>query len=126
MPGTQADSFGSDGAGANTSPDDIARSLGSVWQRFSGERPSSTTVEIDKDVIRCVIEDQAPEARADENRESPADAHLSPDSRRFDYDATAAITRVTGRRVIAFIRKRDKTTRTSTQTFILDRPRPRF
>jgi hypothetical protein len=126
MPGTQADSFGSVGAGANTSSEEIAQSLGSVWQRFSGQRPSSTTVEIDKDVIRCVIEEKAPEARADEDGESPADAHLSPDSRRFDYNATAAITRVTGRRVIAFIRKRDKTAQTSTQTFILDQPRPRF
>jgi hypothetical protein len=127
MPGPQADTFGSDGAGGNATSEEIARSLGSVWQRFSGQRPKSTTVEIDKDVIRCVIEEKAPEeAWADEDGESPPEAHLSVDSRRYDYDATAAIARVTGRRVIAFIPKRNKRTQTSTQTFILDRPRARF
>ena len=62
MPGPQADTLGSDGASANTTSDEIARSLGSVWQRFSGQRPKSTTVEVDRDVIRCVIEEKAPEA----------------------------------------------------------------
>ena len=42
------------------------------------------------------------------------------------HNATAAITRITGRRVVAFIPKRDKKAETSTQTFLLDRPRPRF
>ena len=40
--------------------------------------------------------------------------------------ATAAITRITGRRVVAFITKRDKQTETSTQTFLLERPLRRF
>jgi hypothetical protein len=126
MPGPQADAFGPDEAGGNTTSQEIARSLGSVWQRFSGQRPRSTNVEVDKDVIRCVIEEGPPEERVAEDPESSADANLSLDSRRFNYDATAAITRVTGRRVIAFIPKRDKKTQTSTQTFILDRPRARF
>jgi hypothetical protein len=125
MPGPQADTFGPDGAGDNTTSQEIARSLGSVWQRFSGQRPRSTNVEIDRDVIRCVIEEGPPEARVAEDPESSADASLSLDSQRFNYNATAAITRVTGRRVIAFIPKRDKGTQTSTQTFILDRPRAR-
>jgi hypothetical protein len=124
MPGPQADAIGSNGAGENATSDEIARSLGSVWQRFSGQRPKSTTVEIDRDVIRCVIEEKPPEERDDEDGETPTDAHMSP--RRFDYNATAAITRVTGRRVVAFIPKRDKKTQTSTQTFILDRPRAKF
>jgi hypothetical protein len=41
-------------------------------------------------------------------------------------NATAVITRITGRRVVAFIPKRDKQTETSTQTFLLERPRRRF
>lgn len=126
MPGPQADTFEADGAGGNTTSQEIARSLGLVWQRFSGQRPRSTNVEIDKDVIRCVIEEGPPEeARVAEDPESSGDANLSLDSQRFNYNATAAITRVTGRRVIAFIPKRDKRTQTSTQTFILDRPRAR-
>ena len=83
-------------------------------------------VEIDRDVIRCVIEEKDPEAQDHEDGEPPAEVELSPDSRKFDYNATAAITRVTGRRVVAFIAKRDKKTQTSTQTFILDRPRAKF
>jgi hypothetical protein len=41
-------------------------------------------------------------------------------------NATAAITRITGRRVMAFIPKRNKETETSTQTFLLERPLRRF
>ena len=121
MPGQQVDSV-SDGTGGNATSEEIARSLGSVWLRFSGQRPKSTTVEIERDVIRCVIEEKPLEAVADEDAEPPTEAELSPDSRRFDYDATAAVARVTGRRVIAFIPKRNK----KTQTFILDQPRARF
>jgi hypothetical protein len=129
--GSKASKFslvGSDGAGANTTSEEIARSLGSVWQRFSGKRPKSTTVEVDNDVVRCVIEEKAPEAWGDEDGGSPAGAHLARarGSRRFDYNATAAVARVKGRRVIAFIPKRDKRTHTSTQTFILDQPQARF
>jgi hypothetical protein len=126
MPGPQANASDTDASAGTTASDEIARSLGSVWQRFSGHRPKSTNVEIEKDVVRCVIEENTPEAQLEEDDETTADADASPDSRRFDYNATAAVTRVTGRRVIAFIPKRDKKNLTSTQTFILDRPRQRF
>src|SRR5215216_1324047 len=105
------------GSGADTTSDQIARSLGSVWQRFSGQRPKSTSVEIEKNVVRCTT---------DEDAEVTAEPGLSTDSPSFNYNATAAITRATGRRVVAFIPKRDKKTQISTQTFILDQPRQRF
>jgi hypothetical protein len=126
MPGPQVYTSDSDGSAGNPACEEIARSLGSVWQRFSGQRPKSTNVEIEKDVVRCVIEENSPEALLEEDGESTVDADASPDSRRFDYNATAAVTRVTGRRVVAFIPKRDKKNMTSTQTFILDRPRQKF
>lgn len=133
MPGPQAQASESNGAGTNTGSDEIARpsdeiarSLGSVWQRFSGQRPKSTTVEIDTDVIRCVIEENPPEARSEDDGELSPEVELSPDSRRFDSNARAAVARVTGRRVVAFIPKRNKKGLTATQTFILDRPRQRF
>jgi hypothetical protein len=103
----------------NETSDQIARSMGSVWQRFSGARPKSTSVEIERNVVRCVIEE------ADEDAEA-VEPGLSPDSPSFSYNATAVITRVTGRKVVAFIPKRDKKAQTSTQTFILDQPRQRF
>jgi hypothetical protein len=126
MPAAQANTSDSDLPAGNTASEEIARSLGSVWQRFSGHRPKSTNVEIEKDVVRCVIEENSPEALVEEDEESTVEADASPDSRRFDYNATAAVTRVTGRKVIAFIPKRDKKNLTSTQTFILDRPRQKF
>jgi hypothetical protein len=103
---------------------EIARSLGSVWQRFSGQRPKSTTVEMEQHVVRCVIEEGTPEPEAEEDGAISGDPRLSPAG--FQHQATAAIARATGRRVVAFIPNRDKKTETSTQTFILDRPRQRF
>ncbi len=115
-----------DGSGGDSASDQIARSLGSVWLRFSGQRPKSTTVEIEKHVVRCTIEERSPEEATDEDAEAGGEPGLSPDSPSFNYNATAAISRATGRRVIAFIPKRDKKAHVSTQTFILDQPRQRF
>jgi hypothetical protein len=113
--------------GGDTTSDEIARSLGSVWQRFSGQRPKSTSVEIERNVVRCVIEEGTAEPAAEDGAEAPEhEAGLSPDSPSFSYNATAVITRATGRRVVAFIPKRNKKAQTSTQTFILDQPRQRF
>lgn len=115
-------------SGADSTSDQIARSLGSVWQRFAGQRPKSTSVEIEKNRITCVIEEGSPEPASNEDDAggSGGDSDLSPDSASFGYNATAVITRATGRRVIAFIPKRDKKSQTSTQTFVLDQPRQRF
>lgn len=83
------------------------------------------SVEVNRDSVRCVIEDEATEVSDDEDGGTRlADSELA--STRFGYDSTAAITRVTGQRVIAFIPKRDRKTQVVTQTYILDRPRQRF
>lgn len=107
-----------------TVTDEIARSLGSLWQRVSGARPKSTSIEIGNNRVRCVMEERAPDA------EDPEDGEVeSPESAlgsaRFQRDASAVVHRATGRRVVAFIAKRDEGTRTSKQTFILDSPRQR-
>jgi hypothetical protein len=104
--------------------DEIARSLGSVWQRFSGQRPKSTNVEIDQDVVRCVIEERKPEQESDDDDEATEELRLS--SAGLKHNATAAVTRITGRQVVAFIPKRDAKAEVSTQTFLLDRPPRRF
>jgi hypothetical protein len=106
--------------------DQIARSLGSVWQRFSGQRPKSTTVELEPNVVRCVIEEGVPDPATEEDVGPAGDPTPSTDSASFGYNATAVITRATGRRVVAFIPKRNKKAQTATQTFILDQPRRRF
>jgi len=79
---------------------------------------------MEQHVVRCVIEEGAAQPEAEEDGEMSGDPRLSPAG--FQHQATAAIARATGRRVVAFIPNRDKKTETSTQTFILDRPRQRF
>jgi hypothetical protein len=111
-------------ARAEVDSDEIARSLGSVWQRFSGQRPKSTSVEIRQDVVRCVIQEATPEPESDLDHDASDAPSLSPAG--LKHNATAAITRITGRRVVAFIPKRDKKMETCTQTFLLDQPRQRF
>jgi hypothetical protein len=129
MPESQVNPSVEQGPGEDPTSDEIARGLGSVWQRYSGRRPRSTQVSIERDKVRCVIEESPADAEVDEESGpgAGADPERSLDSRhRFDHNATAVITRATGRRVIAYIPKHKKDTLISTQTFILDRPRQRF
>ena len=103
---------------------EIARSIGSVWMRFSGTRPKSTSVEIRQDSVKCVIQEGTLDAGEDEEDADEEDPRLS--AAGLKQNATAAITRITGRRVVAFIPKRDKQTEVSTQTFLLETPPRRF
>jgi hypothetical protein len=103
---------------------EIARSLGAVWHRFSGSRPKALSVEVNRDAVRCVIEEDPAGDSIDGDSEPPDGPGVG--SRRFDYDATAVVARATRQRVIAFIPKRDGKTQIVTQTYILDRPRQRF
>lgn len=107
-----------------TVSDEITRSLGAVWHRYSGRRPRAMSVEVDASVVRCVIEENPIEDAVD------GDVALAPGpgvgSPRFGYDATAVVARATHQRVIAFMSKRDGKTQIVTQTHILDRPRERF
>jgi hypothetical protein len=110
---------------------EIARSLGTVWTEFSGQRPKSTEVEVERDRIRCVIEEGVPDSEADADGDGEAVAEPVPNPRLsaeagFGYGAKAAVARITGRRVIGFIPKRDKKAGVSTQTFILHRERRRY
>ena len=109
--------------GAST---EIARSLGTVWQRFSGTRPASTSVEVGQNQVSCVIEEGPAETESAEGEDTQGDPGYAPDSWGFQHDATAAVARATGRRVVAFIPKLDAKNRTSKHTFILDQPRRRF
>jgi hypothetical protein len=70
-----------------------------------------------------VIEEQ-PDSGDDETGDAPDDPRLS--AAGLKQNATVVISRITGRRVIAFIAKRDKSAETSTQTFLLDQPQRRF
>jgi hypothetical protein len=108
----------------DTTSDEIARAMGSVWARFAGQRPKSTNVVIEGDRVRCVIQEGAVEPPAEGDETAPAEALLTPAT--FGYNAMAAVRRATGRKVVGFIPNRDKTTEVSTQVFILERQRRKF
>ena len=82
--------------------------MGTVWATHTGGRSSAVRTVIDDNVIRCTIED--------------ADG-VSAESRAYCNDASAAIRRIMNRRVQGFIAKHDAKTDTTTETFILERPR---
>ena len=122
MRDAQDQTAGADGAWAEAT-DEIARSLGTVWQRYSGVRPKSTTVEIGSDVVRCVIEEGALDGGPGDD---PAQSSLAPSPSALQQDSSATVSRATGRRVAAYIPKRDTKAGTTKQTFILDRSRKKY
>jgi hypothetical protein len=89
--------------------EEIARSLSSIWQRRTGERPSSINATFDGDVVRCAIDagDQAVD-------------------RGYQQEACAAVTRIAHRKVSAYIASTDADTGTATQKFIFERIRTRY
>jgi hypothetical protein len=100
---------------------EIGRAVGSLRQRNSGARPASVRTEYVGDVIRCTIRD----AESDGASEPPATGdRASIDTRRYRAGAEAAVTRLTGRRVVGFVAKAaDEATM---NTFILERVRIRY
>ncbi len=104
---------------------EIERSVGSIWQRRSGTRPSSVNTEINGDSVRCVIEEGEPEA-AEPVTDGDAPELAGTDSNAYQHEASAAVSRITKRTVSAYIAKRDSKTGHPTQTFILERIRVKY
>jgi hypothetical protein len=96
--------------------DEIGRAVASLWQRRSGARPSSVTTEYVGDVVRCTIEEEQDPVASDD---APVPHPDELDSRRYGSRATAAVARLTGRRVVGFVAK-DAADDATTNTFILD------
>jgi hypothetical protein len=93
--------------------EEIARSLSSIWQRRTGERPSSVSAKLDGDVVNCAIE-------ADDPPEDPSDASG------YRQEACAAVTKIAHRRVAAYITGSDAKTGAATQKFIFERVRVKY
>jgi hypothetical protein len=104
---------------------EIARSVGSIWERREGTRAANVSTVIDGDAIRCTIEaGKATAEPTDEAEDAPVLAGT--DSNAYRHEASAAVARITKRTVSAYIDKRDKNTGVRTQTFILERVRTKF
>ena len=97
--------------------DQIGRSVGSLWQRRSGIRPASVSTEYVGDVVRCEIRQGESTRDADDGAEEENVSTLNASG--YQHGAQAAVERITGRSVRAFIAKRDKGPGT-TQAFILE------
>jgi hypothetical protein len=105
--------------------DELRRSLGSIWQRHAGGRPSAATIEISGNVVTFVMVDAVSAAPEPAEDGSAPDEALSPDSGDYKLDVIAAVTRITGRRVRGFIPKRNAKTDVATDTYILEPTRAR-
>ena len=96
--------------------EEISRSMGTVWARHTGERPSSISTEVGTDRVRCVIEGPLAPDVVDEAQAEVAMLTVSAQR----SEAIESVRRATHRRVVGFISRRDDEAGTSTQTFILD------
>jgi hypothetical protein len=114
-----------DGADVHTSKE-IARSLGAIWLDFAGQRPKSIEVDVGRDRVECVIDERAAAAPEDVDAEVADDTALSPHSTGYGYRASAAVARITHRRVVGYIPKRDTENEISTQVFVLRRELRRY
>ena len=98
---------------------EIASSLASVWARYTGARPTGCEVEVADGVVRWRL----PEGLADLRTgiEAPPENDATPQTMSGYRRATsAAVAKVTHRRVSAHISKEDKDTGAGTETFILE------
>jgi hypothetical protein len=93
-------------------PQEIARSLSSIWQRRTGAKPNSINAEFSGDVVRCAIDTDEPEPDTE--------------SSGYQHEACAAVTRIVRRKVSAYIASTDANTGTTTQKFIFERIRVRY
>ncbi len=118
MTETKAAEAGEGSAEASIS-NEIARSVGSIWERRGGSRAASVSTEIDGNAIRCVID-------GGDTGSGPSSPIAGTDSNAYRHEASAAVARITKRTVSAYMDRRDKKTGVATQTFILERVRTKF
>lgn len=110
----------------------LTSSLSSIWRNHSGGKPSSATTELSTNSVKFVLEDAVsgigavdpdPDADADPDPGAGADATpRSPNTHGYKNDAIAAVRRITGRRVVGFVPKRNKKTDVATDTYLLEPP----
>jgi len=107
--------------------DQITRSLSSVWSRHASQRPSEVTTEISDSVVKCTFKgavasfNEGPAVEEDAGGNGDAEDSRVSNPSAYRYEAIAAVSRATERRVVGFIPKHDKKTDVAIEKFILDR-----
>ncbi|MGH2954737.1 MAG: hypothetical protein ACRDK9_12135 [Solirubrobacterales bacterium] len=99
--------------------DEIGRMVSSIWQRRSGVRPAGVSTEYVGDAVRCEIRqgESPPDVAGDETEDASIGSF---DSRGYQHEAQAAVKRLTGRTVLAFIAKQGENG-SAKNVFILER-----
>jgi hypothetical protein len=97
-------------------PEEIASALAGVWKRHFSRRPTDGSAEIRGNVVKWSLG-----ASAESERPEEEDA-VAPEIRLQAYrrDASAAVSKSTHCRVVAFISERDADTDASTEIFVLE------
>jgi uncharacterized protein YbcI len=102
---------------------DLSESLGSLWARYAGKRPTSARTDIRGNVVTCVLVD----AVASFNRSMVAPqghdtvrgvGKLTPAT--YRREAVAAVVRLTRQRVASFVSSHDRDTDVATEIFTLE------
>jgi hypothetical protein len=108
-------------------PSEITKSLGSVWRRYSEDQPVDAETEIDGDVVRCVLTDAVGgfnRGIAAASADDAAESERPLTEATYRRDAIAAVSRITRRRVLAFVSNHDSKTDIAREVFVLE-PLPR-
>jgi uncharacterized protein YbcI len=123
-----ADQDGAPPAGEVATPNDlstqIGASLASVWARYVGSRPESAETELDGNAVRWTLAGGAGELEKGLAATAAENDGPTRTERSYRRELTAALERVTHRRVNAMISKADAETGAASEVFILE-PRHR-
>lgn len=101
---------------------EIGNSLASVWARYVGARPSNAETQLDGGVVRWVLADGTSEFAEGISVEGEDGEELTPKRKmsRYKRDTSAAVAKITHRKVVAMISKHDAKTGIARETFILE------
>jgi uncharacterized protein YbcI len=107
---------------------EIGASLASVWARYFGARPSEAETTLNANAVHWVLAQGTSEF--EQGMAAEAQDGEAPRQERSVYgykrDTSAAVAKVTGRKVMAMISKHDAKTGVATETFILETPPTRY
>jgi uncharacterized protein YbcI len=105
--------------------EEISSSLASLWNNYSGSRPSEVSTTIRDSKVRCRLSGGVD--AFDEALDLASKRDLATGERRltmytFRREAMEAVSRITHRRVLAFVSNHDQDKNVATEVFIIESP----
>ena len=99
---------------------EVSRSIATVWKRYAASRPADAHTEISGRVVRCTITDAVEDFENGMAERLAAEGEGARDMTSYRREASAAVAKATGRRVMAFVSDHDSKTDVATEIFVLD------